>query len=656
MSHPRFTFKSLPPEYADLSRWRCVDVSDLPESDQDRFARLKKGIEIYVRTGKLMAASKESGYSEDQIIKQLNRCVTVADDGQLFGWSGLLKGIRVKRYVRGAPLPTGPVGSGKGYSGCFANFLEGHEDIHERLDALILKKRTHGGIHEARISIKRLTISFRDMCREFGVGEDEYPLNVVSHARRSIGRYVIELIQQKNAKGTRARYGEAASRYLSVATGESSIPLALAPYDLGGLDAHEIHCIGCVIVPGPAGPQRVAIERLWVVFHVDDISHAIIGYSIGIRTEVSSATVEESLISTTTQWRPRLLTIPGLCYRQGGGLPSGIIPELVGCFPAILKLDNAAPHFAKRIAESARKRVGCALTWGPIGHWEHNAVTERLFKTLETYGFQRLPSSTGSNPTDTIKDHPIGNATKIGITWEALLDLTDVLVADYNVTKNRGLGGQSPLQVLLNHLEQTEPSFLPRILPPATMDQPELGIVVETRFVRGNQKQGRRPYVEIDRVRYTSPILARSFGLVGNRIRIHIRESDMRVVNAFFESGQELGGLRAQGRWGQTPHTREMRKQITALADAGDLALGPDEDPVAKLLQYYASKAYRDALKRPKSVSKSATKLVNAANISGLPVPPAAPPSSDTKPPDGDRRPARPIPTTIKSPAWKSVT
>lgn len=239
MTHRRFTFKTLPPEYANLKNWRRVDVSDLPETDQDRFTHLKIGIETYVRTGKLKAASNECGYSEDFIIKQMNRCVTVASDGQLFGWAGLLKGVRVKAYDRKSPLPTGPMGSGKGFAGCFARFLLEHDDLRRRLDALILKKKQKGEIHEVHISIKKLTATFRDLCREYGVHENEYPLNVMSHARRSIGRYVTWLVQQQPAKGTKARYGKAASRYLSVGTGETSTPQALAPYDLSGLDAHE---------------------------------------------------------------------------------------------------------------------------------------------------------------------------------------------------------------------------------------------------------------------------------------------------------------------------------------------------------------------------------------------------------------------------------
>lgn len=656
MSRLRYTFKTLPPEYADFKIWRNVDISGLPEDDQKRFSCLKQGIEIYIRTGKLKAASMESGYSEDMLIKQLNRCVTIGSDGLLWGWAGLLKWVRIKKYERISPLPSGSAGGVKGFSGCFSKFLDQHDDIRSELNALILKQKRKGYIPEARISIKDIAIDFKKLCLKHGIREYEYPLNVISCAKRSIIRYKDQLIQQDSANGTRARFGAAAANYLSVATGESSIPLALAPYDVGGLDAHEIHCIGCIIVPGPAGPQRVAIERLWVIFLVDEISTAILGYSVGIRTEVSSATVEEALISAISQWQPRKLTIPGLSYPEGGGLPSGVIPELVGCFPAVLKVDNAAAHYAKRIAEHARRRLGCAITWGPIGHWEHNAVVERLFKTLETYGFQRLPSTTGSNTEDTIKDKPIEQATKIGITWEALLDLTDVLIASYNVRGGRGLGGQSPLEVIVNQLKVDEPLFLPRILPPATVDQPELGVVVETRFIRGNQRKGRRPYIQIDRVNYTSPVLAHSFGLVGIQICVHIREADMRVVNSFLESGQELGSLRAQGRWGRTSHTREMRKQIMALVDAKELALEPSDDPVQKLLEYYASKAYRDALKRPKSVSKSATKLANAANVSGLTVPSVTDTPSGNQLIDVGNKPARPIPSTIKSPVWKSVT
>lgn len=652
----RYTFRTIPPELADFKRWRRVDTSALTMDEKTRFTRLRRALELYLLTGKLTQASRESGYAAVVIIKQLNRCVTIAGDGQPWGWAGLLSRRRIGHYTRHVPSPQGPRSATAGFAGAFEAFLDAHDDLRRALDDLILPKDREGVFQERELAVRELTNKFRRLCLLHGIREDEYPLNTKSCARRTLARYQSALIAHKPYAGIKAHFGEEAAKRLRVGTGECGIATALAPYDVGGIDAHEEHCIGCVIIPGPAGPQRVAIERMWLVVHAEQVSHAVLGYAFGIRTEASSTTVEESLICTGKKWTQRDLTIPGLRYDEGSGLPSGVIPELEGCYPAILRFDNAAAHFANRIAEAAKRRIGCAITWGGIGHWEHNAVVERFFKTLETYGFQRLPSSTGSNATDAAKRDPIEKATRIGITWDALLDLADVLIANYNVKKSRGLGGQSPLQVLRTHLALDEPTFLPRILPFPTVDQPEIGITVETRVVRGNQRQGRRPYVEIDRVHYTSAALAKSFGLIGSKLRLHVREADMRTVRAFFESGEELGVLQALGSWGRSPHTREMRKIINALCDAGELELRPGRDPIQALGEYYSSKAYRDALERPHSVSKSGTKLANWANQSNRPIPAAEPIEQNAELLDDPETAVRPIPSTIKAPVWKSIT
>jgi hypothetical protein len=255
-------------------------------------------------------------------------------------------------------VPRGAPGAARGFAGAFSKFLEEHQAIRDELDAIILGNARRGKIREAGISIKSVAKTFRELCVTQGIHEDEYPLNSKSCGRKSIERYMKNLVEEELVAGTRARYGDEAARRLSIGTGMSRAPLNLSPYDAGGMDAHKIDCIGCVVIPGPAGPQSVAIDRLWLVVHVEEVSKAIIGYSVAIRKEPSSATIEQTLICTGEQWRPRALSIPGLRYAEGSGLPSGVIPELMGCFPAVIKLDNAAPHFAVRIAENARRRRG----------------------------------------------------------------------------------------------------------------------------------------------------------------------------------------------------------------------------------------------------------------------------------------------------------
>lgn len=138
-----------------------------------------------------------------------------------------------------------------------------------------------------------------------------------------------------------------------------------------------------------------------------------------------------------------------------------------------------------------------------------------------------------------------------------------------------------------------KPTFLPQPLPlpPPTLDCPGLGVVVETKLVRGNKKEGRCLYVQVDGVRYTSPVLSSSDALINTPLRLHIREEDMRLVHAYLPSGDDLGLLYAEGRWGRTPHTREMRKKISALCKSKEIRVSLGDDPVQKLLGYYVRRS-----------------------------------------------------------------
>jgi putative transposase len=647
-----WTFRSLPAELSDTSRWRQVDMSALDGSVRDRYVQMKAALEAYISTGRIRAISAESGIAGVEIIRQLNRCLAANKDGGLVGWPALIQGQRIKDYVRRSSLPNSTNGEGAGFSGAFKAFLTEHADIQEKIDSLIFKRK--GMVHEAKISIRSLHKVFVQLCEAAGITKDQYPFNSKSYGRRSLSRYVNQVIEEHLVEGTAARFGKDATKKLSVGTGHDAHIYSTAPYDLVGVDAHKLHCFGTIRINGPRGPQRIAVQRLWIVPVLEAQCRAILGYSVGIRTECSSAIIEAALQSALSTWSPREIEVPGMTYRPGAGLPSGIFPELAGRGWVSLMFDNAAAHFANSIAQRARRRIGCFLNYGPVGHWEHRAALERLMKTLEIYGFQRLPSSTGSSPNDPIRDEPVRQAVNTGIDWETLVDLIDITIANYNVTPNEALGNRTPLSVLRDHLHTEAPAFLPRRLPPANGLQPDFGITVETRFIRGNREQGRRPYIEIDRVHYSNIVLANAMALIGEKLRIHIRESDMCTVTAYLESGEELGVLTAQGGWGRTRHTREMRKQINALRDSGDLIVLSGDDPVQKLMSFYASEAHRQAEKNVYKVSRAATKLVNAAYVSGESVSEKKVADAVAAPPTPELPRSKPT-RLIKPPVWKTI-
>lgn len=661
----RWSAKTLPPDLADTSCWRTVDTDALDEDSRERFIRYRAAIDRYLETGKLGAISSELGLTKNSIIRQLNRCVTVASDGRLYGWAALIPEFRMGTYERRAAVPTGRVHGGGTRAGAFQAFLAKHPEIRQKIERLVLKRGGKMTVHEARIALKNVHASFVACCEEAGVKGNEYPLNSKTKGRRSVERYANEIMQCAAEEAVRARFGTVAHSRLNVGRGRQSSPLASAPYDVVGIDPHKMDCIGTVRIPGPKGPQRVALERLWIVPVVDDYSRAILGYSVGIRTECSAATIEQSIISAMSEWRPRELTVPKMVYAANAGLPSGRFPGLVGRAWATMMVDNAAVHYSRAIAERARRRLGCAVNYGPIGHWEHRPALERVMRTLEGYGFQRLPSTVGTGPTDPVKSDPVRKAVELGIDWEMLLDVIDVVIANYNATQNEALGNRSPLNLLRDYVEDGSLDFLPRRLPPATATVAELGVMIETKTVRGDLRNGRRPYIEIDRVHYTSPLLSSSFGLVGKKMRIHIRESNMCSVVAFHESGEELGVLKAQGAWATTVHTREMRKQVNALRDSGELTIGFNDNPIVALLNHLGSVTYREAERKPMKISRHATKLARAAAASGMPVVPAANqtpslPSSAERvlsvvPTSSEQSDHRTLSVLIKPPQWKTV-
>jgi hypothetical protein len=275
-----------------------------------------------------------------------------------------------------------------------------------------------------------------------------------------------------------------------------------------------------------------------------------------------------------------------------------------------------------------------------------------LFRTLELYGFQRLPSSTGSHPKDAHRRDPVANAMAHRISWEELLDLADVSIANYNAAGHRGLGSRSPLEVLASALHDPVPSFIPRPAAPESVSHPRLGITVETRRVAGCAKKGRikRPYVEIDKVSYTSPALSSRFDLLGKPIVVHIDEQQMASVKAFVDGGVTIGELTPQeAGWRRTPHTREMRKAINSMIDVGDISSNAT-DYVLEYLQRLALRAQRDIVERPERKSHAATVLADAARASGATIP-------EVPPHQVPRRAAsntRAIPGHIKQPSWRS--
>jgi hypothetical protein len=642
-----YTFKTVPHEWRDCDSWPNISVDHMEESERADFDRFALAIRAYLSDGALSEAARLGRCCKQSVLDKLNRCLTLDEQGRIAGWRGLLRYVRLggATYVRREP-PSGARAAERGAGGAFEAFLRAHEDIRESLHRAIRS----GGAINPRIKSRHPTFrsvysAFKAACEAAKLTAEDYPLNSRSKARRSVERYALAYIPT-DTRAVDTWYGTDARDHMRLGTGKKRFPLAMAPLDLCGADAHEMHCIGVVIVPGPAGPQPVPIERIWVFPILDFGSRCALRYAVSIRTEINAATIEEALAACDVPWTPRELVVKGQTYKPGAGFPVGTIEGLTNCRPCVLQIDNAAQHYANRLVQSARRALGCAVTFGPVGAWWRNGFTERFFKTLEMYGFQCLPSSSGSNPSDVHRHEPVKKAIRHEITWQELLDLVDVLIANYNATGQSPVGGQSPLTVMRRGFEAHSATYLPRLPVPITAHTPSLGVAVERRFIGGCVKVGSivPPYVQVDETRYTNGRLSERYDLIGQEIIVHVRERDM-TVWAFLADGYAFGQLMClHPGWAAHPHSRDMRKTINALIRNGQLA---GKDPIVEYLAYLKQQTLTEIAAAPTKISHVATQLAEASRVSGL----QAMPEPDQQPPALHL--IRPVPGHIRRPTWR---
>ncbi|MER1969147.1 hypothetical protein ABS761_16495, partial [Castellaniella sp. GW247-6E4] len=336
--------------------------------------------------------------------------------------------------------------------------------------------------------------------------------------------------------------------------------------------------------------------------------------SLVYRSEVTSDNVLKVIRDAVTKkWEPKVLTLP-FKYPPGGGLPSGVVPEAYGAVWNLLFFDGALAHLSRAVHERVRKQLGFVISWGAPGHFERRPNVERTFRRIADDVFKRLPSTTGSNPYNGRAPDGEAKALRYKIRAEEAEQMLDVYIAQHNVTPCEGISLLTPLEYIRHFLDKQNAGFMLRQLPKA--QGAHMLLVTEEVIVRGSIKDGRRPYIQLDRVHYTSPVLVELGNLIGETILVTIDEDDMRQVKAFLKNGAELGFLTAKGRWANSKHSRRTRKAINSLISKRVLVISEFDDPVHAYLSYLsAQNKQRSTSPIPRKQATDATRIAKEADL-----------------------------------------
>lgn len=469
-------------------------------------------------------------------------------------------------------------------------------------------------MHEARIPVKSIHKRFIDKCRQAGIEPNAYPFTALNLGYVALWKYLTKLFNQEQERATRTRHGKEAARSLESQSNDASTPdVVTRPYQRVEFDAHLIDVFCTITIPSIYGGviERV-LDRIWLLLIIDVFTRAVLGYHLCFTKQYSADDVLLCVKNAITPWKAKELTIPGLKYPERGGLPSGVFKELEWALWDELAYDNAKSNLAAKVRERLTSVVNCSINTGPIATPERRPFVERFFSTLEENGYHRLPSTTGGNAKDSRREDPEKKALQFHISLEHIEELTDVMIAGYNGTPHSGIGYRTPLESLNYYIDSN--NILPRQASSNQRNNLQLLNIKVTRPIKGKAETGRTPHINFEGVKYRNDVLSRSPDLVGTKLTLIIDTSDIRSITAILPNGAEFGKLGAQGIWGRSPHSLEMRKAILALKYKKLIWYTESDDPVQVYTDYLGEQSVNNKTARRKlAKTRQTQKMGNIA-------------------------------------------
>ena len=576
----------IPPELRDLSFWPTVDPSALGESRRSDLLSRIEAVRLYVARMPIQGIESATGVRRSVLFAMIRRCIKPHSDGRIQGFRAVIPYARAKRYERvKAVAPTTRTRS-SGSSGAMTRLLEQHERLALFLRRCLSERAVYIGEVGQMCGLHTVHRGFLDVCRELGLTTADYPLNQERQGIRSLSKAIRQLAHQSFAGAARAAGAERVSAPWADAdhARESG---ARRPLEIVEFDGHKLDIRLHVRYEDGAGVvEDIDVNRAWLLVLIDVYSRAILGWTLVLSAEYDRHDVVRTIQQALMPQRKRSrLSIPGLSYAPAGGFVAECVPRLEGACWERLRLDNARANLAADTLSLLCRVIGCVAEAGPVASPTERPYVERFFGTLARALSHRLPGSTGSNAYD-IRRRLADAAGKdsLAVSFDELLELLEVTIANYNGTPHDGIGARSPLEFLTRAMAFEGDCV--RVLSEPFRRQ--LCILQPSRICRvaGNLKDGKRPYINLLGVRYSSRLLQQATDLIGQSVRVFIDPQDLRVVNAYLEDGAEFGPLNASRPWHLTRHSVRLRREIMRLRRQRKLHYTEGDDPVRVFLDF----------------------------------------------------------------------
>lgn len=606
----RETRATLSPEMRDTTKWAPINCNVLVGHAANRAIILQDALRKYLDFEPMGTFLSEHKITHEQLLRALNRCVAMDGNGNLYGWNGLILHLRTKGYQRLKPIEFKDNYRRGGRAGALGLLFSQYPSIEEDLEAFSLTGKRGKLLNESRVSVSIAHNRFIALCKEQRIQSHEWPFNTKTQGKTAIANWLHQLYSEHYDEIVEREYGEVAGAKSNTGKGIRSEEFGSLYYDRWQVDEHSENILGAVEVDTPTGPIWFPAGRATLIAVSDPNVPALMGYSMSFARAPDSEDFLDALDAALGDTPPHEFHLDGMHHVTGGGFPAQMDSDLRGYSCAVLEVDNALVHLAKRVVQRIRDRMGCTILFGPVQRFECRAFVESVFSSIERAGFLRCPFTTGTQPKDPRRQQAEEKAAKFKINASSIKDLTESLAGACNVR------GEGPLRRTASDeirrvLDDPHLGFLPTRVLPLSDRNARLGVTMETLQISGSRKRGQRPHVYLDNAAYQAEWLSDRWDLIGKEVLISFDRNRFRTLRVFLPNGVPLGDVTVTGWWSKSEHTRAMRKQLVGPIRDRRAIPSEENDPI--VLFFHCQETALLASKRAhKKIASEAASIMDA--------------------------------------------
>ncbi|MGF6981961.1 hypothetical protein QFZ99_001438 [Paraburkholderia atlantica] len=607
----------IPDEFKDTSKWPCPEESLVEPAD--RYFRTKQAIQMRVDGSTCDEVFRKTGVPKCELIRQLRRCITENLPGHIVGFYALVPYARIRPYVRNATVRCDLLSGSAGAAGALGKLFREHPAARKFVHRVFLPELYDDPAEASCVTYVTLHRQFVNFLIEVEhLNPSEWPLSTKNEGYKSLRKYCDALIETCPERWLRVRKGKQAAWRARIGQGIAPLFDFHEPLVAVQLDYLMCDAAGVLHFEDAQGlDHAIPVRRWYVGLLAETTTSAVFGCYLSFETNPSTdcalATVNsvfDSESGPSTGFLEKLMP-------DGKWLMVSLVPELRGLAWAVIGVDNGLCNSANDFVNNLIDALGCTVMFGSKRAWWQHAVIESVNGKLTAMGWKCVVSSYGSGPTDPLR----GNATAVALAYDIhvtfLQDLFRVSTKDHNATvRGESNFGNTRVEVFRRLLET---DYLPQTLPLVKQEPANLRLLWHCldRRITANRQRGERPHVNVNYCCYTNQQIASDFGLVGQRLRIWIHRSDIRIAHGvLLDDKRSVGALEIERRWS---HYKMAWQTFTLIMRQlhSHPVLRQTDDPAAAINAHVKSNLLRKSAKPRAKLSNEAA-LVKVLEDAGV--------------------------------------